>query len=87
MKEISTRHKEEINDLLKELVITRIEAQMPSTLRISIGSHGSFTKEQLIDHIKEGDEIGRQVVKMHISFIKAQASGAFIEALNSVDDE
>jgi len=87
MKEITAKHKEEISGLLKELVITRIEAQMPSTLRISIGAYGSFTKEQLIGHVKDGDEIGRQVVKMHISFIKAQASGAFIEALNSVDDE
>ena len=38
----STAHREEISELLKELVITRIEAQMPSNLKMSIGSYGNL---------------------------------------------
>ncbi len=83
----STAHREEISELLKELVITRIEAQMPSNLKMSIGSYGSFTKNQLIQHVTDDDEIGRQVMKMHIRFIRAQANGQLVDALNSVADE
>ena len=54
---------------------------------MSIGSYGSFTKNQLIQHVTDDDEIGRQVMKMHIRFIRAQANGQLVDALNSVADE
>lgn len=76
-----------INEKLKEIVIARIEAQMPSDYKLYIGSYGGLSKEELIEHVKKGDEIGRFVIKSHVSFLKALASGEFMRAINSVEDE
>ena len=76
-----------IPEKVKELVITKIEANMPSHLQLSIGSHGSLNKEQMIEHIQKGDEIGKQIVKAHMSFLKAIASGELAKSLASIEDE
>ncbi|MBR9683189.1 hypothetical protein GOV03_01495 [Candidatus Woesearchaeota archaeon] len=75
---------ENIKKSLKELVIARIEARMPSHIKLSMGGVGSMSKEEMIKHVKEGDEQGEQIVKMHLNFIKAITSGEFIRELNSV---
>ncbi|MCH7568752.1 MAG: hypothetical protein IIA87_05000 [Nanoarchaeota archaeon] len=72
-----------INEEAKELVITRIDAA-PSDLRLSVGGGESMTKEKMIEHVRKGDKIGRQIIKMHLSFIKAAASGEVGQALASV---
>lgn len=76
-------NKLKISEDMKELVITRIEA-IPSDLRLSIGGGESITKEQMIEHVKKEDKIGRHIVMMHISFIKAVARGEVSNALASV---
>ena len=76
-----------IPEAVKELVIKRIEAQMPSNLKLSIGSYGTLSKEQIITHIKEEDPVGRQIVQIHMSFLKALASGKVSKAMASVYDE
>ncbi len=74
-------------EAIKELVITKIEAQMPSHLKLSVGSYGTISKEELIKHVKEDDAIGKQIVKAHMSFLKAIASGEFAKAMVSVENE
>lgn len=73
-----------IPEQVKELVITRIEAQVPSHLKLSIGSYGSMSKEEMIEHVKRGDEIGKKIATAHVSFLKALASGEFTKAITSV---
>jgi len=73
-----------INDKIKELVIARIDAKMPSNLKISIGSNGSLSKEEMIDHVRKGDEEGKQIVQMHLNFIKAVTSGQLIKEVNTI---
>lgn len=77
---------ENIPDKIKDLVIAKIESNMPSNLRLSIGSYGNLTKEEIIEHVKEGDEIGKQIVRTHMSFLKAVASGEFTKKIISVDE-
>lgn len=79
-----SKEKNDISEEIKELVITRIEAQMSPNLRLSIGEKGSLNTEEIIEHVKRGDPIGRQIIESHMRFIKDQASGALIIALNSV---
>jgi len=74
----------EFDENVKQLVITRIEAQMSPNLRLSIGDEKSLDKEEMIEHVKKGDETGKLIVESHLRFIQAQASGALIQALNSV---
>lgn len=75
----------DFSEAVKELVITRIEAQISPNIRLSIGMDGSLNKEEMIEHVKKGDEIGERIINVHLNFIKAQSSGELISALNSVD--
>jgi hypothetical protein len=70
-----------IDDNLKELVEARIDL-MPPNYKLSIGNKGTFTKEQLIEHVRSGDEIGMNLIETELSFIKALTNGQFIQALN-----
>ncbi len=72
---------EDKSEDIKELVIARLGI-MPSNYQLSIGNKGTFTKNQLIDHVNQEDEIGKQIVKMQINFINALTSGKFMETLN-----
>ena len=82
--ELCSNDKDKINEKIKELVVARINAQVSPNLRLSIGGEGSFSKEEMIRHVQKGDGVGRQIVNAHLEFIKAQASGKLISALNSV---
>ena len=73
-----------ITDKIKTLVIARIDAKMPSNLKMSIGSSGSLSKEEMIDHVRKGDAEGKQIVQIHLNFIKAVTSGQFIKEVNTV---
>ena len=77
----------DISETIKELVITRIEAQMPSHLKLSIGSYGTMSKKEMIRHVKEEDVVGKQIVNTHMSFLKALARGEFSKAIASVENE
>lgn len=78
---------ENISEKIKELVIAKIESNMPSNLKLSIGAYGSLTKEEIIEHVKEGDEIGRQIVRAHMSFLKAVASGELTKKIISAESD
>lgn len=73
----------EVSEKLKETVIMRIEA-IPSNLKLSIGGGESMSKEEMIKHIQKEDEVGRQIVMSHLSFLKAVANGEFTKAISSV---
>lgn len=68
---------------LKEVVIMRIEA-IPSNLRLSVGGGKSLTKEEMIEHVKKEDDIGKQIINSHLSFMRAVAKGDFTKSLTSV---
>jgi len=78
------KEESEINDEIKKLVIARIDARMPPNIKISIGGGGSLSKEEMIEHVRKGDEKGKQIIKMHMNFIKAVTSGEFIKEINKV---
>ena len=75
----------EINEEARALVIARIDAQVPSNLRLSIGSNEGMSKEQMISHVKSDDEIGKQIIKSHLRFLQAQSSGRITKALVSAE--
>ncbi|MBU4070235.1 MAG: hypothetical protein KJ646_04600 [Nanoarchaeota archaeon] len=75
---------DEINEEMKRLVIARIEAQISPNLKLSIGSRESLDKNQMIEHVMKGDDVGKQIIQVHLNFIKAQASGQLASALSSV---
>ncbi|MEK6927976.1 MAG: hypothetical protein AABX11_06095 [Nanoarchaeota archaeon] len=73
-----------INEKIKALVLARIDAQAPSSLRLFIGSSKGMNKEEIMMHVRNGDEIGKQVIKMHMNFMKAVMKGEVTQLINSV---
>lgn len=66
---------------LKELVLARLNI-MPPTYKLSLGGKGTFTKDELIKHVKKGDETGSHIIDMQMNFINALTSGKLIKTLN-----
>jgi len=64
----------EFREQLKAIVLERANA-MPETLRIAIGSK-EFNKVDLMKHIQDEDEIGKQMMAMELGFLQALTSGS-----------
>lgn len=59
---------------IKDLVIARI-LTLPDDVSLSVGDE-DLKREQLIEHVKKEDEIGKNIVDMQLEFIRDMASGA-----------
>lgn len=66
------------NEDIERLVIARLDT-LPSDREISIGSEGSFNKEELIRHVKDGDAIGRKMIEVELGFLRSLKESAFYE--------
>jgi hypothetical protein len=53
-----------------KIVLERLKV-MPRTVKLNIGSYGSFSRDQLIEEIINKTEVGELVVKMQILYIKS----------------
>ncbi len=58
---------------IKKLVVARIQT-MPPTMKLSIGSSGSFSKDELIKHVEKEDDIGKKIVEMHLKYLRSVAN-------------
>ena len=74
----SKNSKQKISDDLKELVIARLDV-LPPDKKISIGSSGDFTKEELIECVEMGDDVGQKVAELELTFLKALKEGTLLE--------
>jgi hypothetical protein len=59
---------------IKELIIARLSV-MPSNRKISIGSLGSYTKDELIVHVNQDDKIGKKITEVEMAFLRAIKEG------------
>ncbi len=55
-------------EYLKKLVIARLQT-IPPNISFSVGSHGDFTRDELIDHVKRDTEIGREFAQFELRLI------------------
>jgi len=69
-----------IAEELKKIVLCKLDI-IPPNFKLSVGNKGSFTKDQLKQHIENEDEIGVLFANMQLRFMKALASGEFSRAL------
>jgi len=63
---------------LQELIIARLEV-LPTDARISIGSLGNFTRDELIIHVKKNDKIGKKITEVELEYLKLLKEGIFYE--------
>ena len=59
-----------MNDDELNIVIARLES-MPSHIKLSVGEFGSFDKWELIDHVKDEDEVGELIVKIYMDNLRS----------------
>lgn len=63
-------------DEIKELVIARLSS-LPADKEISIGSDGSFNRDELIGAVERGDAIGKKMIDVEMSFLRSLKDGSF----------
>ena len=61
-----------------DLVVARLQ-NLPSNKDISVGSSGEFTKDQLIEHVKKADEVGKKMIAIEMDFLRSMKDGIFYE--------
>lgn len=66
------------NRELKELIVARLEV-LPSDVRISIGSLGNFSRDELIVHVEKNDEVGKKITEVELEYLKLLKEGIFYE--------
>ncbi len=70
------KKKEKISDdeEIRELVVARLKLMSPGTVT-SIGSMGTFTRDQLIERVEKGDEVGETVTNIEMEWLRALKDG------------
>jgi len=86
MVEETKKSEEKISEDIKELVIARLDV-LPADKKISIGSYGEFTKSELIEKVKKEDEVGREVIELELTFLRALKEGKLLEEVISAEEE
>jgi hypothetical protein len=66
---MSKEMEEELEIEIKKLVIARL-ALLSSGTGISIGSEGTFSREELIEHVRAGDEIGKKIEEIQLEGLR-----------------
>lgn len=65
---------EEKQKEIEELVIARLEV-IPSDKKISIGSEGEFTKDELIQAVKSNNDLGKKIVEIQLDYLRLIKEG------------
>lgn len=59
---------------LRELVVARLQV-LPPDASISIGSEGNYTRDELIKHVKNNDELGMKITEIELEYLRAFKEG------------
>lgn len=62
------------NEEIRELVIARLRS-LSSGKKISIGSKGEFTKDELIERVRKEDPIGKKIIQIQLSYLQSLKEG------------
>ena len=55
---------------VRKLVVARL-AVLSSDTSVSIGSDGSFSRDELIQRVEADDEIGREIVDIKLAWLRS----------------
>jgi len=72
-----------IPEAIKKFVITKLDIGFPSDKGLSIGSQGNFSKQELIEHVEKGDEIGKTMVRIQYEFLESIKNGKLLREINT----
>lgn len=58
------------DDEIRELVLARLSVLSSDTV-ISLGSEGSFTRDQLVERVEKRDEIGEKLAEIQMEWLRS----------------
>lgn len=67
----------DLKEQLKQITIARIRT-ISSDTRISLGSE-DYTSEELVNHVEENDQIGKEMMQINWQYLKDLAAGALYD--------
>lgn len=70
---------------IRKLVVERLRT-LSSNKRVSIGSEGEFTREELIKNVKENSGIGKKIIQIQLEYLQALKKGLFFQEEIDVDN-
>ena len=59
---------------IKKLILARLET-MPEYIQINLGSFGTLGKDELIQHVKRGDDFGKKFIKVQMKYLRTLKQG------------
>jgi hypothetical protein len=62
------------DDEIKKIVLARL-SNIPENHKISVGSKGDYTVEEMRSHVEKEDEVGRMFIEMQLLFIRSMKKG------------
>ena len=77
MKKTSPFKNKAISEDIKKLVMARILASSDD-LGVSLGSK-DYNKGKMLESVEKGDELGQEIINIHMEYIKDMAQGAIYQ--------
>lgn len=62
---------------IRKLVIARLRT-LSSGKKISIGSEGEYTKDQLIASVENNNKIGKKITQIQLHYLRSLKEGLFL---------
>lgn len=84
MKNVSNTIKDttaSFDEEIRRLVLARLKTISPDTIKC-IGDEGSFSRDQLIDHVQAGDTIGKTIEQVEMEWLRAFKTGLISQLYN-----
>lgn len=72
---------EEKKKEIEKLVIARLEV-IPADKKISIGSEGEFTKDELIQAVKSNSDLGKKIIEVQLEYLRLIKEGVLYDQNN-----
>jgi hypothetical protein len=82
-----TEVKDSIQFKEQAIVLSQLFATNPN-LRLSIGGTGepvTFTRDEIINHVKNMDEYGKDYIKTQMEFMRSFNNNKIYDMLNAID--
>ena len=62
---------------IRKLVIARLR-MLSSGKKISIGSAGEFSRDELIERVEKSDKIGRKIIEIQLQYLRSLKEGLLL---------
>ena len=74
--------KTKVNKCEKEIILARVRAY-DDDFELSVGSGGTFSKDEIIKNIEKGTDMGQEIIEMQMEYLRDLISGDIYKILEN----